>query len=343
MRHLIRWTALASALWVAACGSKATSPSDSGSGTTSSTTGKFQTTGRLIDAITSAAVSGVTATSSETRQTYATATDANGAFTLGVDSAGTSGLAFSFGGSTIVTRNTFIKVPGDAVTVTAIPKTFDLATFDEMCRTPMLMRWTSAPPLVVQSQVMQFTSANDASFVAVNETMTDAETNAMLADLSWALPQMTGGQFSNFASSSRGSGSAGSVITMRVNGQITVGRFAGLRATTGAVGLSTWQYQTDGRVVAGVIMLDRDFDQSGDGTIRAVRTHELGHALGYNHVTLALRQSVMNPTTRIEPNAGDLAATRLAFLRTPGNKSPDIDPGGFSTNSLRLTWAAPIR
>jgi hypothetical protein len=33
---------------------------------------------------------------------------------------------------------------------------------------------------------------------------------------------------------------------------------------------------------------------------RSLRAYELGHSLGYNHVTL--RESVMNASARIEPN-----------------------------------------
>nr|MBP6716260.1 hypothetical protein [Acidobacteriota bacterium] len=83
-------------------------------------------------------------------------------------------------------------------------------------------------------------------------------------------------------------------------------------------------------------MLDRDFERSGSPFLRSLRTHELGHALGYNHV-FAL-DSVMNTSARIEPNTFDLSATRLAFLRQPGNRAPDIDPSGFSVNNLRYYW-----
>ncbi len=336
------WSALLAALWLAACGSSSpAAPSDGSGGSTASTTGRFQTTGRLIDALSGAAVPGVTPTSSETRQTYLSATDANGAFTLGVDSAGSGGLAFSFSGPSIVTRQTFVKVPGDAVTITTIPKTFDLAAFDELCRSTMLSRWTSAPPLVLQTQTLQFSNAHESAFTAIGETMADADATALIGDLTSALPQLTGSQFGGFAGTTRVTSAAGASVAMLVEGRITVGRFAGLSAAVGSVGLSRWLFRTDGVVVGGVIMLDRDFDRSSAATVRAIRMHELGHALGYNHVTS--RTSVMNPIPVSEPNAGDLAATRLAFQRPPGNKTPDIDPSGYSTNSLRLVWTAPIR
>jgi hypothetical protein len=327
------------ALVATACGSSAPAAPSS-----ASSASRFQTTGRLIDALSSAAVSGVTPASSETRTIYTAPTDANGAFTLAVDTAATGPLSFSFSGPSIVTRQTLVKVPGDAVTITTIPKTFELAAFDELCRSTeaKLMRWTTAPPLVVESRVLQFTSATDTQFTATSEAMSDAEASGLIADLTWALPQMTGSQFAGFASTpTRTTSAVGASVTMIVTGQITVGRFAGLAAATGSVGMSRWVYRTDGVVVGGIVMLDNDFDKSAVATVRAVRTHELGHALGYSHVNA--RDSVMNPLVKIEPNAGDLAATRLAFMRPPGNMTPDIDPSGYSTNRVRLTWTAPIR
>lgn len=340
MRHLLPCIALCAALGMAACGSSS-SPSSPGGSTNTNTSGQFQTTGRLIDAISSASVVGVTPTTTDTRKTYVTATDANGLFTLGVDTSAASGIGFIFSGPSIVTRQTVVKVPGDAPTITVLPKTFDLVSFDEMCRTPMLMRWTSAPPLFLQMQVLQFTGVNDSVFPATTETMSDSDGNSIVADLVWALPQMTGNQFTNFASSQRGTSASGSSVTMLTSGRITVGRFAGLTAATGAVGFSRWQYQTDGTIVSGIIMLDRDADRGAASVVRVVRTHELGHTMGYNHVTS--RTSVMNPIAVIEPNAADLTAAKVAFLRPPGNKSPDTDPSGFSTNSLKLTWTTAIR
>ena len=40
-------------------------------------------------------------------------------------------------------------------------------------------------------------------------------------------------------------------------------------------------------MTSGESMLDRDFERSGSPFLRSLRAHELGHALGYNHVTVA--------------------------------------------------------
>ena len=338
-------------VWAAvACGSASPSAPSSGGSSTTSSTGKFVTTGRLVDAVSGAGMSGVTATSSDSRTLYTAATDSTGAFSLGVDTASTGGLPFTFTGASIVTRQTYVQVPGNAITVTAIPKTFDLASFDELCRltkfsdgSTKLTRWTTAPPLVVQTQVMQYTDVNNSAFPAIAQTMTAAEVSSLGADMTWALPQMTGGTFQTFLSIASATAASGSSVTMLNTWQITVGRFAGLTAATGALGLSRWLFQTDGKVIGGMIMLDRDYDASGVAKVRIVRAHELGHALGYSHVLS--RESIMNAQPAIEPNAGDLAATKLAFLRPPGNRSPDADPSGTSLNlaGVRAIWSDPIR
>ena len=89
--------------------------------------------------------------------------------------------------------------------------------------------------------------------------------------------------------------------------------------------------------------LDRDVDYS-DGRRRLLRMHELGHALGYQHVTS--RTSIMNPALGSEPSEFDWAGALIAFQRLPGNRAPDVDPSG----SVRLSvtseggsrWSAPV-
>jgi hypothetical protein len=92
-------------------------------------------------------------------------------------------------------------------------------------------------------------------------------------------------------------------------GQIVVARYSGVRdqlATIGFGGRST----RGTTIHAGSIILDRDFDQTNE-TRRLLRMHELGHALGYDHVLS--RPSIMNPKIGPQPTAFDRAAVRVAF------------------------------
>ncbi len=71
--------------------------------------------------------------------------------------------------------------------------------------------------------------------------------------------------------------------------------------------------------------------------------HELGHALGYNHVTV--RTSVMNPVISGEPTDFDRTGAKVAFERPPLNRSPDVDPSFYTANPsggpLRWTRGEP--
>jgi len=73
-----------------------------------------------------------------------------------------------------------------------------------------------------------------------------------------------------------------------------------------------------------VVFYDAGVDRTAIAVVRrALHIHEMGHALGYSHVTN--RQSVMNPSPAIDPNEFDRDATRIAFARSPGSVSPDVD------------------
>lgn len=117
---------------------------------------------------------------------------------------------------------------------------------------------------------------------------------------------------------------------MARTGEIVVARFVGLQAATGFWGYGRWASDGAGTIRAGIIMLDADFDSSGSVYRRSLRVHELGHALGYNHVNA--RESVMNSSARTEPNDFDRNGARIAFLRPPGNRAPDSDPDQFTIN-----------
>lgn len=238
-----------------------------------------------------------------------------------------------------VERVTHMRVPGPEARLTLMPTALDLRAFDEMFRTSgRLERWTSAPRVVVQSRVLQFTNLTDTEYVATSQTMSDSEVSGLLSDLTYGLPQITGNTFSAFTSEQQERAAEGVRVPVSRNGDIVVARYEGLSAATGYWGYARWG-STAGEVMRGIIMIDRGFDTSGSGFRRSLRIHELGHALGYNHVTA--RDSVMNSHARNEPNAFDRDAARFAFLRPPLNRSPDIDPDPFSINlraPATLVW-----
>jgi hypothetical protein len=300
------------------------------------------TIGRAVDAVTQSGVGNL-----RVEGDGVTGTSCDPAGTFLVSAAGASGdpRLLIFSAPNLVERRTNVRlpgVPGTDLLVSLINGSFDLRAFDEMFRAPQLRRWTAAPPLLIEARSLQFTDVNMMDAVALDDVMPDAEAASLLDDLTWALPQLTGGSFSNFASVTRQTASPGARVTLLNDNVITVSRVVGLTAATGFWGYGRWRFQSDGRVVAGIVMLDRDFDRSGSGFVRSLRSHELGHALGYNHVTA--RPSVMNSQARTEPNDFDRDAARIAFQRAPGNRSPDVDPASISINRvLTATWGPPIR
>jgi hypothetical protein len=300
----------------------------------------FLTNGRAVDALTQAPYPGLTVSIDGA---IVGTTDGSGAFTLNTNMAFEAPRLAVFSGPGIVERRTNLKIPGGDVSAKLISSSFDLAAFNEMFRVPMLLRWTTAPPLLIETRALQFTATGAPDQTALADQMSADEVNDLVADLTWALPQMTGGAFSGFAGVTTQTSAQGSVVHLLNTGVITVSRVVGLTQSAGYWGYSRWEFRSDGTIYGGMVTLDRDFERSGSPYRRSLRTHELGHALGYNHVTV--RPSVMNSAARIEPNAFDLDACRIGFARPPGNRAPDNDPASSSLNrrSLTLTWSAPIR
>ena len=227
-----------------------------------------------------------------------------------------------------IDRQTHLRVPGPEATLSLIPSSLDLGAFDQMFRASgSLVRWISAPAVVVERRVLQFTTVSDQQYTATPDLMSEDEVDRLVADLAWALPQLT--TFGAFAGEARQTAAEGARVAVSRQGTIVVARYAGLQAATGYWGYGRWQ-TSSGEVRAGIIMLDSGFDTSGSPFQRSLRAHELGHALGYNHVTA--RTSVMNSSAVVEPNAFDRDGVKLAFQRPPLNRSPDTDPDPYTTN-----------
>jgi hypothetical protein len=267
-----------------------------------------------------------------------TTSDANGYFR--VESPSTGASAIELTGPSIVDRRTDVRLPTDGVVKFGlIPASFDLAAFNEMFRGSheRLQRWTTAPPLVVLTTVMKYESSEAAAAEATSEQIPSAEVDAMVRDLTDALATLTGGTFAAFAQVTREATAAGSRTSLTRNGQIVVARFRDVRAITGSVGFGRWAEREDGVITAGTMFLDAGYDASSDK--RKLRTHELGHALGYKH--LSTRPSIMNPVLGSDVTEFDRQGALIAFQRPPGNRAPDTDP---ASSSLRaLTDGAPGR
>jgi hypothetical protein len=291
--------------------------------------------GRVIDALSGAGLPGVAISGEDVT---AAASGPDGTFRV-TATAMAAPRVLEFASSDAVTRRTWLRVPDEhEALVSLIPSHFDQRAFDEMLRSPMLRRWTAAPPLVIERRVLAFTDVDMTEAVAAEDRMEDAEAESLLADLKWALPQLTGGRFEDFDLVAWQTAQPGGTVQLLNTGVITVVRVAGLADSTGTWGWSRWLFGS-----TGVVMLDDAFERSGSSYLRSLRAHELGHALGYAHVSGTL--SVMNADGRAEPTAFDLDATRIAFDRQPGNRAPDVDPEPalVPQHVAAPRWSEPVR
>jgi hypothetical protein len=271
--------------------------------------------------------------------------DANGNFQVDVGSPGTYAAVVT--GPPIVERHTSVTGPtADGTKLGLIPATFDLQAFDEMFRSSnhRLQRWTSRPSLVIIATVMRYVSGNTDTYQATAERLTDDEVSALTANVVEGLSLLTAGTYTSFGSVEIERPEQGQRVNVERVGKVVVGRYIGISTLAHTIGYGNWAEQGDGTVVGGTMWLDRDFDRD-DSRRRLLRMHELGHALGYSHVTV--RASIMNPAIGPEPTDFDRAGVSIAFQRPVGNLSPDTDPSGGPRTLDRteggVRWSTPVR
>src|SRR5206468_4060272 len=73
------------------------------------------------------------------------ASNGSGAFTISTATDPATPRTVTLTGAGFVTRQTYLRIPGSDALVSLIPTSLDLRAFDEMFRTSMLLRWTTAP------------------------------------------------------------------------------------------------------------------------------------------------------------------------------------------------------
>ena len=172
--------------------------------------------------------------------------------------------------------------------------------------------WTRTPELVVLTSVMAYRGPSGVDSVGLPEQLTRADADALEADLTDALRLLSDGTYAQFAAIHREPVAAGARTALSRPGQIVVGRFAGLRTQSHTIGFGGRAARADGSISGGAVILDRDFDQTSNQRA-LLRMHELGHALGYNHVLS--QTSIMNPSIGPSPTPFDRMAVQAATDR----------------------------
>lgn len=251
--------------------------------------------------------------------------DMNGAFDVLNVNQGSQTVVLT--GAAIIERQTTVSIPSEGpARASLIPAAFDLAAFDQMFRgNGQLQRWTSAPGLVVFTKVMQDdTFSGGDAYHATGDQLSEAETSLMVEHLTEGLGLLTGNTYTAFSSVELESPSSGDRVSTMRSGKIVAGRFKGVQSLANTIGFGRMSIESTGRIVGGALYLDNDFDRTSDKR-RLLRIHELGHGLGYLHVTS--RPSIMNPAIGPEPTTFDRQGASIAFQRLPGNQSPDTDAG----------------
>jgi hypothetical protein len=299
-----------------ACGSSPTEPASPGGSGSSSVL-----QGQTVNAIDGAASPNL---SVQVGNRFPVTSDSSGFFQIDVDP-GTYRTIVR--GNSVVERDTRLTGPSsNRLRLSLIPTTFDLNAFDEMFRASnaRLQRWTSRPALVILASVMEYRSESNDQYSAAGEQLSDDEVSQMLSHLNEGLALLTGNTYTSFSSVEIERPAAGVKVTPLRTGKIVVGRYKGIENQQHTIGYGQWSEMPDGTIVGGAMYLDRDFD-GGDGRRRLLRIHELGHALGYQHVQS--RTSIMNPAIGPEPTDFDRAGALITFQRPVGNQAPDVDPG----------------
>lgn len=241
-------------------------------------------------------------------------------------------------------RETRVKVPADRlVDLSLIPSTLDFAAFEEFApRANGLRRWTSNPRLVVLTHAVDFSGAalGFLDYPVIDRRMSDAQLNCLASGIAASLEDMSGGHLSW---SAVGIQEVVPGSRFRTD-QTPEGTIVVLPAISlGAGGRGTAYSGADSSVLTrGAVWMSVE-GQNFCLTSLLYR-HELGHALGYLHVTRRL--SIMGVGLPPALTDFDRHVIEILFQRPPGNRTPDRDPSGASVNAVRRavpSSAEPLR
>jgi len=255
-------------------------------------------------------------------------TDAKGFFSINTN---TSTYALLLTHPDFVERRTAAILPASGLHVSMIPLTFDRAAFEELAPRATavgLRRWTENPSLIVLANVVEYDGvAYDP--IVTDRRVADADFACLLDGVQRAIAPMSDNVMT-FRAVDVVSPPAGSRFSIpgTSEGTIVVAVAHGLSATGRAAPFAGLRPEV---LVRGVVWVSADNLPLCGSTAARVYPHELGHALGYQHVMLeASIMSGIQPSSAL--TAFDRDAIRIVYQRPPGNRSPDVDPPTYVVN-----------
>lgn len=317
-------------LFAAACGQVPTAPSVSPSGAlpgllrsdadVSSPLEMRALAGRVTNALTGGAAPGITL---DVAGVGVFAANTAGQFNVESEAPDAT-YRVTASGAGVVARQTTLTFPGSAPVISLIPSTFNMTAFDQMMRQfgpplGVVKRWTQAPGLVIETSLVDAASVVGGvptlnGPIASSEQLSEASINELIAALTRALPLLTAGHLPAFTTIDRFTTPAGSVIEMDRPGVITVARYPGRDQLCQGYTIFLYNDVTF-EATSGRLYIQTCSQLAGAAPLATVIAHELGHALGYAHVTAT--PSVMAPTIFDDVTLFDRQAAAIVFQRFP--------------------------
>jgi hypothetical protein len=287
----------------------------------------FQTTVRVVSALNpQVGLSQVMVTVANAREQQ---TDEAGVLVIRTESPATVSLRLRH--PAFVERETSVRVPDDRpVELSLIPSTHDLAAFEEFSpRATGLQRWTRNPRLLLLSHAVDYGAATLGfrEFPVINRAIGRTQLDCLATGLGAELAPLTGGRLS-WTSVDIAEVEPGTRFRTDVSPEGTI--VVLMSVSLGTAGRGTAYLGTEPFVLTrGAMWLTADVIDFCLTSL--LYRHELGHALGYQHVTrtTSIMSPVGLPAALTEFDRNSIA---ILFQRRPGNLLPDRDPPGISVN-----------